>query len=203
MNIENYCFCELAPLYVLNLLSDSERLWVEQQLAECPELIEELNQYQAGATAINYSAPVVPMAANLKERLFTGLNLEIPANQPQQAANNFPSLSAVRFQDVQWQPHPTPGVETAIFHTDVVKREIVGLLRAAPGVQYPFHRHAIGEDIYMLEGDLIVGNEVYGAFDYIRSEVGSTHAPYTTGGCMFFFRTSMDDEYPDIASVEA
>ncbi|MCC5619811.1 hypothetical protein [Nostoc sp. CHAB 5715] len=36
-NPENYCFCELAPLYALD--------GIEQQLAEYPELAEELADY--------------------------------------------------------------------------------------------------------------------------------------------------------------
>ncbi|MBF2064501.1 MAG: cupin domain-containing protein [Calothrix sp. C42_A2020_038] len=199
MAIENYCFCELAPLYVLDLLSDSKRLWVEQQLQEFPELAEELAYYYTAATAIPYGVPVVAMATDLKDRLFALLELApVESHQPinqNQSENVQRSLTAVRAQDIQWQPHLVPGVEIAILHTDNVKREVVGILRAQKGVHYPLHRHAIGEEIYMLEGDLIIGSEVYGTFDYIRSTPGSSHAPYTKGGCMFLFRTSMDDEY--------
>ncbi|MEH2111909.1 cupin domain-containing protein [Nostoc sp.] len=205
MSFENHCFCELAPLYVLDLLSEPERLSVEQQLAECPELADELAQYETAATAIPYSAPVVPMAENLKDRLFARLELEplesLPSQTPGFDNILFPYLT-VRSQDVQWQPQPIPGVEIAIFHTDLIKREIVGLFRAAPGMYYPMHRHAAIEEIYMLTGDLVVGDEVYGAGDYIRSQPGSVHGPHTIGGCMFFFRTSMDDEYRDFASAE-
>ncbi|MGI0484227.1 cupin domain-containing protein [Pantanalinema rosaneae CENA516] len=89
----------------------------------------------------------------------------------------------------------------AIVHRDEVKRELAGFLRAEPGVRYPFHRHAAIEEIFMLEGDLVVGDEVYGAGDYIRSHPGSSHAPYTNGGCRFFFHTSIDDEYPELTGV--
>ncbi|MBO3460231.1 cupin domain-containing protein [Aetokthonos hydrillicola Thurmond2011] len=198
MNTENYCFCELAPLYVLDLLSEAEKSWVEQQLAESPELAEELAEYEIAATAIPYSAPIVPMATNLKAQLFANLELEelkSPIKQNVLPESIVEPKIAVRYQDIQWQPHTVSGVEISIFHTDLIKREIVGVLRAEPGAHYPLHRHAASEEIYMLEGDLVVGDEVYGAFDYIRSEPGSSHAPYTTGGCMFFFRTSMDDEY--------
>jgi hypothetical protein len=78
MAIENYCFCELVPLYVLDLLTDSKRLWVERQLLESPELVEELAHYQTAATAIPYGVPVVPMATNLKDRLFARLELAPP-----------------------------------------------------------------------------------------------------------------------------
>jgi ChrR Cupin-like domain len=54
-----------------------------------------------------------------------------------------------------------------------------------------------------LEGDLVIGNEVYGAGDYIRSSPGSSHAPYTNGGCRFFFHASMDDEYPEFIEASS
>jgi ChrR Cupin-like domain len=200
MTSERECFCELAPLYVLDLLSETERQWVVQKLVESPELAEELAQYETAATAIPYAVPSVPMAENLKNKLFEHLELE-PLESEQNSNPNLdtilPSFIGVRSNELQWRPHRIPGVAIAIFHRDEIKREVVGLLRAEAGVCYPIHRHAEGEDIYMLRGDLIVGDETYGAGDYIRSEAGSIHAPHTIGGCMFFFRTSIDDEYGD------
>ncbi|NER79093.1 MAG: anti-sigma factor, partial [Leptolyngbya sp. SIO1D8] len=104
-------------------------------------------------------------------------------------------LQVVRSQDLDWQPDTVPGVQIAIVHQDERKREIIGFLRAEPGVHYPMHRHAAVEEIYMQEGELVIGDEVYKAGDYIRARPGSKHAPYTISGCQFFFRTSMDDDY--------
>jgi ChrR Cupin-like domain len=200
MTTQNYCFCELAPLYALDLLSAEERNWVEQQLLQYPDLAEELTDYQVAVTALTYTAPTLPMVANLKERLFEHLKLD--AVQPESVPECLPiPYLAIRSQDLNWQPHTTPGVTIAIVHTDEIKREIVGFLRADPGVRYPLHCHAAIEEILMLEGDLIIGDEVYGSGDYIRSYPGSSHAPYTHGGCRFFFHTSMDDEYPERVGV--
>lgn len=200
-NHENYCFCELAPLYALNVLSEPEQKWVEQQLAECPELAEELAEYQSAVTAIPYTTPTVTMAADLKNRLFDRLELDTPPPLPLSAPVVPSSYFAVRSQDLNWQPHEVSGVSIAILSTDEVKREIVGLFKAAPGVYYSIHRHAAIEEIYMLSGDLVVGDQLYSAGDYIRSEPGSVHGPYTNSGCLFLFHTSMDDEYPPVVVV--
>ncbi|MGA7935658.1 MAG: cupin domain-containing protein [Kovacikia sp.] len=200
MDPENYCFCELAPLYTLDLLSEPERTWVEQQVKECPELAEELSSYRSAVTEIAYSAPVSPLAADLKARLFDRLELNSPPSDTISGQRATTHL-AIRSQDLKWQPHSIPGVMIAIVHRDEVKREIVGFLRAEAGVCYPWHRHAAIEELFMMEGDLVIGDEVYGAGDYIRSNPGSGHAPYTKGGCRFFFHTSMDDEYPELATV--
>lgn len=193
MAIENNCFCELVPLYVLDLLTDSKRVWVEREIQQSPELAEELAYYQTAATAIPYGVPIMPVATDLKERLFARLQLA-PLSELQQSENTEKSLTAARFQNLEWQPQSVPGIEIANLYIDNTKREVVGILRAQPGVQYPLQQDATGEEIYMLEGDLVVDGKVYGAFDYIRSEPGSDHTPYTIGGCMFFFRTSIDDE---------
>lgn len=189
------CFCELAPFYALGTLSEVECQWVEQHIAEYPELAEELAEYEAAVVALPYGAPPVALASSLKDRLFSGLGLTVPVDPEPKIDLDQQSVWTVRSQDLQWQPHPTPGVQIAIFHTNPLAREISGVLKAEPGVVYPRHRHAAVEEIYMLEGDLIVEEQTYGAGDYIRSQAGSIHAPHTIGGCKFFFRTSMDDEY--------
>lgn len=206
MNMEHYCFCELAPLYALDLLDESERTWVEQQIEECPDLAEELAGYQSAVSAIPYSLPTVEIAPDVKQQLFERLGLELPIGEPAVtepgAITPLPTFSTVRSQELNWRPHVVSGVYLAIVHRDEVKREVVGFLRAEPGVCYPLHRHASVEEIFMLEGDLVIGDEVFGAGDYIRSHPGSTHAPHTTGGCRFFFHTSLDDEYLECAIAQ-
>jgi anti-sigma factor ChrR (cupin superfamily) len=136
------------------------------------------------------------MAADLKNRLFESLDLDTPEPPTNQETATVNPFFAVRSQNFNWQPHDVPGVAIAILRIDEIKREIVGVFRADPGVHYPCHRHAAIEELYMISGDLIINDQVYGAGDYIRSQPGSVHCPYTNGGCMFFFHTSMDDEYP-------
>lgn len=102
----------------------------------------------------------------------------------------------VRGRDLDWQPYRVPGVSVAPLYVDLAKREVTALLKAEPGAAYPIHRHAAHEEIYMLDGDLRIGSEVYGAGDYIRSRQGTVHELSTTvDGCMFLVRTSLDDEY--------
>jgi ChrR Cupin-like domain len=201
MMSDSYCFCELAPLYALDMLSEAERRWVEQQVEECPEIAAELSDYQSAAMMLPYEAPPILLSGKLKTQLFERLGLEEPAPPPIPATPTVPAFLGVRSQDLKWKPHKTPGVTMAIMHIDRVERVMVGVLRAEAGVYYPMHRHAAVEELYMLSGDLICDNEVYGAGDYIRSHPGSAHAPHTTQGCMFYFRTSMDDEYSELELV--
>jgi hypothetical protein len=196
MNTDRYCFCDLAPLYPLGALTEAEQVWVEQQAASDPDLAAELLSYQGAIANLPLSLPPLPMAGDLKNRLFQNLDLEPPVPSPPELPLDTASHFAIRAQDLRWRPYQTPGVSIAIVHTDRVRREIVGFIQADAGVRYPLHRHAATEELFMLEGDLVIGNEVFGPGDYILSQAGSSHAPYTNGGCRFFFHTSMDDEYP-------
>ncbi len=74
MNHQERCFCELAPLYALALLTEEERVWVEQQAAASSELMAELAEIQETVGAISYSVPLVPVPTDLKERLFERLS---------------------------------------------------------------------------------------------------------------------------------
>lgn len=195
MTANHDCFCELAPFYALGALEASEQQWIEQQIAENPELAKELAEYEAAATMLPYAVPPQPMAADLKDRLFAGLGLTVPEPPPPVVEPEVPPFWMVRSQNIRWRPHPAPGIQVAIFYTDRIKREFSGLLKAEPGARYPRHRHAAVEEIYMLQGDLIIEGQTYGAGDYIRSHPGSVHGPHTEGGCLFFFHTSLDDEY--------
>jgi anti-sigma factor ChrR (cupin superfamily) len=196
------CFSELAPLYVLDLLEIEDRLWVEAQVVDCPDLAEELANYEAAVGLVPYGATPVPMAADLKDRLFARLavrdsdrlGLE-PVTEPVTELSPAREMYTVRSQDLEWKPHRVKGVQCAILSVDEKQRMRSMVVKVAAGVVYPIHRHGGIEEIYMLEGDLIIDDETYFAGDYIRSFSGSIHAPSSVTGCMFVIRACMDDEY--------
>jgi quercetin dioxygenase-like cupin family protein len=198
-NDDHRCFAELAPLYALDLLDLEERLWVEAQVLACPDLAEELTSYQTAVGVIPYSAPAMPMAADLKDRLFDRLGLDpvaaIPAITPAIAPD--PRMLAIRATDLDWQPRRIAGVQAAILFRDEVSRVQQLIVKAAAGVVYPLHQHAGIEEIYMLEGELIIDDQIYLAGDYIRSYPNSIHAPFTNSGCMFLIRACIDDNYDE------
>lgn len=195
------CFCDLAPLYALGGLSEPEQIWVERQARQDADLALELEAYQDAAAALAYGLPERSPAPDLKVRLFERIGAPLLADPlPVEEAPAPPSLQeeglwVMEAKNLTWQPHDVPGVEIAIIHLDLETRTVVGMLRAQPGVRYPLHRHAAVEELYMLQGDLRVGTQVYGPGDYLRSTPNTSHSPITTNGCQFFFRTSMDDEY--------
>jgi hypothetical protein len=199
MNDDHRCFAELAPLYALDLLELEDRLWVEAQVIECPDLAEELASYQTAVGVIPYGAPMMPMAADLKDRLFDRLGLdpvESIADPPSDIPLD-PVMFAIKSGDLPWQPHRMEGVQVAVLFIDEVNRMRHLVVKAAAGVVYPIHQHRGIEEIYMLEGELVIEGEVYLAGDYIRSYPNSIHAPSTSTGCMFLIRACIDDNYDE------
>jgi quercetin dioxygenase-like cupin family protein len=199
MTNNHRCFCDLAPLYALDLLDLEERLWVEAQIAECPDLAEELAGYQAAVNAMPYTAPLVPMAADLKDRLFDSLGLDpvvtIPTSEPDPPLH--PDMFSIRADELEWKPHRVDGIECAVLFVDPVSRMRTLMVRARGGIEYPVHQHRGVEEIYMLEGELEIEGNIYAAGDYIRSYPNSIHAPFTATNCMFLIRACIDDNYDE------
>jgi quercetin dioxygenase-like cupin family protein len=184
-------FNTLAALQALDTLEESERRALAEKLQASPELQSELAAFETVISAIGYTAPPVPVAADLKNRLFQRI-AELPI-VPSPTENNHPSL-IVRSKDVKWKSFGVPGISIGKLYLDKKKREITCLMRLEPGVTFPAHRHATSEEVFVLEGDLIVEGEVCHQGDYIRSVPGSTHSPITEGGCLLLIKSSTNNE---------
>ena len=191
----------LAVLQSLDTLDESERRALAEKLQASPELQSELAAFETAISAIAYTAPPVPVAPDLKNRLFQRI-AELPPTAESvnskpivtsPTENNTPSL-IVRSNEVKWKSYGVPGISIGKLYIDKKKREITCLMRLEPGRTFPLHRHAGSEEVLVLEGDLIVEGEVCHQGDYIRSVPGSTHSSLTQGGCLLLMKTSTDNE---------
>lgn len=194
-------FNMLAALQALDTLDESERSALAEKLQASPELQSELAAFETAISAIAYTAPALPVAPDLKNRLLQRI-AELPTTaesvnaQPIVASpteHNLPSL-IVRSRDVKWRPYSVPGISIGKLYIDKKKRQITCLMKLEPGVTFPLHRHADSEEVFVLEGDLTVEGEVCYQGDYIRSVPGSTHSPVTEGGCLLLIKSSTNNE---------
>jgi putative transcriptional regulator len=68
------------------------------------------------------------------------------------------------------------------------------LVRLAPGIDYPPHRHAGIEELHLLHGELIVDDRKLHAGDYLRAEAGTVdHRVWSETGCTCVLITSFRD----------
>ncbi|PZV12166.1 MAG: anti-sigma factor [Pseudanabaena sp.] len=176
---------ELFGLTAIEAICADDMEYSKELAANYPESELELRSLRNAAAAIAYATTPLKIPTNLKQRLF---------NRIQQDADA-PNFIARRANELQWESHTVKGLLIAVLNTDPFKREVSSLVRAEVTVKYPLHHHASGEEIYMLEGELIDNNVTYKAGDYLYSAAGSNHAPIALAGCKFFVRTSLDDTF--------
>jgi anti-sigma factor ChrR (cupin superfamily) len=182
MNSED--LSELISLYALNALDTADLSWVESEYAQFPEFQQELAEYESVVSMLGYAAPTIPLASDVKDKLFERIALEDETTDLLKQA-----------QTVTWEAYaPTPGVELGILRIDPEQREVQCFVRSLGKVKFPQHRHASEEEIVVLDGDLVIGENIYKSGDRISSLPGTVHQPETLHGCTLFLRTSLDDE---------
>ncbi|WP_228056462.1 cupin domain-containing protein [Microcoleus sp. LEGE 07076] len=192
----------LAVLQALDTLNESEIRALTEKLRASPELQSERAAFEVAVAAIAYTAPLVPVSPDLKHRLFQRI-AEVSSTPAEEVSSEpvydlSPNTKSPHFirrgHDVKWKDFGVSGISIGRLFTDKKKREITCLLRLEPGSEFPRHRHAGVEEIFVLEGDLVVEGEVCYQGDYIRSVPGSTHSSITKDGCLLLIKSSFDNE---------
>ncbi|WP_019894936.1 cupin domain-containing protein [Hydrogenovibrio halophilus] len=62
------------------------------------------------------------------------------------------------------------------------------IVQFLPGASFPAHQHALGEEIFVLEGVFSDESGDYPAGTYLRNPPGSSHAPHSKEGCVIFVK---------------
>lgn len=83
-----------------------------------------------------------------------------------------------------WVASPLPGVERRQLDRigDEVARATT-IVRYAPGSYFSPHTHSGGEEFLVLDGVFSDEHGDYGPGMYVRNPVGSSHKPFSRGGC--------------------
>ena len=171
---------EAVSLYVLGALPGDERAAFERHLAEgCPTCAREVATLAATVGELGHGAPARAPRPEVRARLLARLASR---------------ATIVRAGEGRWE-HDPGGLEVRRLHRDAAAARVTSLVRIAPGVRYPGHRHASTEELYMLAGDLTVEGERLGAGDYCAAAAGTMHHETASdGGCTFVLMTSERDE---------
>src|SRR3970282_257847 len=102
--------------------------------------------------------------------------------------NFMPQL--VRSDDVDWKPLVEDGVKTdgifvkALRYDEQTKRSPTILLKFEAGATYPAHNHPGGEEVFVLEGEVKLGNYNLSAGDYLFTPPEGKHAVWSKNGCV-------------------
>lgn len=112
---------------------------------------------------------------SVKAPIFLNADTAVPAFMP--------ALGA------KWLPSPEPGVERRMLERDGGEvARATSIVRYAPGSSFAHHRHDDGEEYFVLEGIFSDAEGHHGVGTYVRNPPGSSHAPFSEGGCTIFVK---------------
>lgn len=161
---------EQAALYALDALPVEEARALEARLTAGDERYRaEVDAFRAVAAQLAYAArPVAPRPA-ARARVLDA----VAAHEAALIEND--GLRFVRAAQLDWQPGPVAGIEMKVLTVDPVRERATVLARMAPGAAYPAHRHGGLEELFLLQGELLVGDVLMRAGDYCSAEADSVH----------------------------
>lgn len=185
---------ELVYLHALGTLPSRDVPAVDAQILACAECRQELETIRPIIdTFVSWPTDVLRPPASLWGRLAQRLRLDTGAGP----TSRTPPGAA--------EPHWTeaaPGISTALLSTDTEKNRVSMLVRLAPGADYPPHRHAGMEELFMLHGELIVDGTTFYPGDYRHAEPGSMdRRVWSETGCTCVLVTSFRDVFLEGGTV--
>ena len=108
-------------------------------------------------------------------------------------ANEAPGTSRRQWHEPAWE-EVAPGIHCKILASDEVRDRVSMLVRLAPGVAYPPHRHAGVEELHLLDGELWIEDRKLCPGDYNRAEAGTAdQRVFSETGCTCVLITSPSD----------
>jgi anti-sigma factor ChrR (cupin superfamily) len=184
---------EQASLYALGAMGEAEARAFETELRGNGELGEFVRSLQRTADLLATSRPLTPSAA-LKQKVLG--RIEALANAPTKPSRA--ALTGLSFvesaEKKDWQALPIPGAYIKLLSLEKERGYAVLLGKLEPGVRYPAHVNAGPEDLFILTGDLVIGDRKLVAGDFHHADSGSEHkVNYSVEGCTLLAVLTTDD----------
>jgi quercetin dioxygenase-like cupin family protein len=182
---------EQGSLFALGALSGDELSAFQAELGGSRELRELALDLQRTAVLLARVVPGAKPPPELRQRVLRRIeetmdDSDALAAESQGAAptpsQGFRYLQADDAAD--WKPLPVPGAWIKVLSVDLDRGYAVLLGRLAAGARYPAHTHHGAEDLYLLSGDLHVGDRVLQPGDFHHSDAGTSHGEnHSIQGC--------------------
>jgi len=177
---------DLVFLYALRALSQKETAAAEAQIAKCATCSQQLDELRPTiASFASWPTDILRPTGSLWGRLAQRIAKETgkPPASPLPEPPRMP----------EWE-EPAPGISCQLLATDAEKGRVSMLVRLEPGVDYPPHRHAGVEELYLLDGELRIDDKTVYPGDYIRAEAETVdHRVWSETGCTCVLITSTRD----------
>ncbi len=198
---------EQACLYAAGALPAAEEQAFEAQLAQNAELREFVSSMRETAATIALAAPQLAPPSGLKRKVLDaaaakgGSVVAERQSTPVTAGRKDPGFSFVEAHESKgWKQLPVPGAWIKFLSIEPAKGYAVLLGKLEAGVRYPAHFHEGAEEIYMITGDLHIGDRKLGPGDFHHADAGTSHpVNYSEEGCTLLAVLPADHELVQFA----
>jgi len=201
---------EQASLYVLGALPVEEQRAFEAELAASSRLRELVRGLQRAAILVAKAAPQQTPPPELKNKVLRAISASSP-DQPQlrqSVLKNLPvssaALAGFMFHGASdsrgWKELPVRGAWLKLLSFNKERNYAVLLGKLEAGVRYPAHTHPGAEELYILTGDLHIGDRALGPGDFHHADAGTAHGVnYSVEGCTLLAVLPADHELVQFA----
>ena len=109
---------------------------------------------------------------------------------------DFSQRVVIDTEALDWVDSPAKGVRRRMLDREAAESgRATSLVSYEPESYFPAHTHTGGEEYLVLEGTFSDQHGDYGPGMYVRNPVGSSHKPFTKGGCIILVKLwQMDAE---------
>lgn len=179
--------CDQSDLvldYALHALTPAETSAVAAHISVCSDCRQELEMLrELGDSSTDLLRPSTDLGARLARRVAEEAGVP-PVLPP-----------ARRWSEPEWE-EVGPGIFCKVLATDADNQRVSMLVRLAPGAEYPPHRHAGVEELFLLNGELWIDDRKLHPGDYNRAAPGTADARvYSETGCTCVLVTSLEDDF--------
>ena len=187
---------ELAALYALGLLEETQRPAFESRLAEDREAAALALKYRQASEALLESVPAVTPPPGVRERLLARLPGGSGESLKPEEFFLSPGILLVRGQQKPWEETGIPGIRRKTLFHDPERNYASSLVSMSVGSVLPRHLHADIEELYMLSGQVRLSGQTLRMGDYCRADPGSLHDEVVAeSDCVFIAMASTRNDY--------
>ncbi len=102
---------------------------------------------------------------------------------------DFSQRVVIDTEALDWVDSPAKGVRRRMLDREAAESgRATSLVSYEPHSYFPAHSHTGGEEFLVLEGTFSDQHSDYGPGMYVRNPVGSSHKPFTKGGCIILVK---------------
>lgn len=172
---------ELAQGYVTGTLDGETRAKLRARLVEDRAFNRLVSEWENLLAPLGHAEPVEPPAGTFEaiEAKLKNSNVELPGTITKRHGSG------------EWVD-AGPGLKIKVMHEIPELKRWTFMAWLQPGAEYDDHDHDQDEEIYMIEGDLVIGDIVLKPGDFHIAKSGKHHPTHrTVTGCICIITQAM------------